>query len=544
MEKLDIRSDIDSGSVETIVMTQGLTKRKFVLLALGFLVFNSSTTFANDDDLEALNQRIFQLFKQGKYQEAIPLAEKAVEITRRLRGPEDTKTATSLNSLALLYWKMGEYAKAEPLYQEALRIRQKVLGPEHPSTATSLNNLAMLYDHMAEYAKAEPLYLEALRINQKVLGPEHPDTAAGLDNLAGLYDHMGEYVKAEPLYQEALRIRQKVLGPEHPSTLNSLNNLAILYDEMGEYVKAEPLYREALRIRQKVLGSEHPSAATSLNNLAMLYQDMGEYAKAEPLYREALRICRKILGPEHPDTAIMLGNLALLDLDLGRIDEATALARQLSAAELTILAKILSFTSEHQRLAYLDIFYPYSLFPFLKGTEADLAVAVLRYKGVVLDSIVEDRLLAEASQASDDQKRVEQLNVDKRQLGQLLLQPAQKLSAETNQRIQSLEEEVETIEGELAQHVAGLGRARHALSVRLEQVQEAIPNDCALIEYLRYSDYLGKGKWEPRYGAIVLGSKGPPSWIPLGKANEIEHLVRRYGALVRGAPQEEELSAN
>ena len=310
---------------------------------------------------------------------------------------------------------------------------------------------------------------------------------------------------------------------------------------MGEYAKAEPLYREALRIRQKVLGPEHPDTATSLNNLAMLYRDMGEYAKAEPLYREALRICRKILGPEHPDTAIMLGNLALLDLDLGRIDEATALARQLSAAELTILAKILSFTSEQQRLAYLDIFYPYSLFPFLKGTEADLAVAVLRYKGVVLDSIVEDRLLAEASQGSDDQKRVEQLNVDKRQLGQLLLQSAQKLSAETNQRINSLEEEVETIEGELAQHVAGLGRARHALSVSFQQVQATIPNDCALIEYLRYSEYLGKGKWEPRYGAIVFGSKGPPSWIPLGKADEIEHLVRRYGALVRGAPQEEEL---
>ena len=139
---------------------------------------------------------------------------------------------------------------------------------------------------------------------------------------------------------------------------------------------------------------------------------------------------------------------------------------------------------------------------------------------------------------------MEQLNLDKRQLGQLLLQPAQKLSAETNQRIETLEEEVEKIESQLAQHVAGLGQARHALGVRLEQVQSTIPNDGALIEYLRYSDYLGKGKWEPRYGAIVLFSKGAPLWIPLGKANEIEHLVRRYGALVRGSPQEEELSAN
>src|SRR5208282_4717301 len=187
---------------------------------------------------------------------------------------------------------------------------------------------------------------------------------------------------------------------------------------------------------------------------------------------------------------------------------------------------------------------PYSLFPFLKGTEADLANAVLRYKGVVLDSIVEDRLLAEASQGSEDQQVVEQLKLDKRQLGQLLLQSAQKLSAQTNQRIEAVEGEVEKIESQLAQRVAGLGQVRHALSVRLEQVQPTIPSDGALIEYLRYGHYLGKGEWEQRYGAIVLLSKGAPLWIPLGKASEIEHLVRRYGTLVRGSPQEDELLAN
>jgi len=39
------------------------------------------------------------------------------------------------------------------------------------------------------------------------------------------------------------------------------------------------------------------------------------------------------------------------------------------------------------------------------------------------------------------------------------LQPAQKLSAETNERIEALEVEVEKIESQLAQHVAGLGQA-------------------------------------------------------------------------------------
>jgi tetratricopeptide (TPR) repeat protein/CHAT domain-containing protein len=609
-------------------MARPLAKSPFVLLALGLWILVCTASLAENDDPNALNQQVEQLINQGKYREAIPIAERAIEVAKRTRGPEQPEAAEALNNLGLLFKKIGDYAKAEPLYREALRIRQKDLGPEHPETATSLNDLGVLYEAMGEYAKAEPLlqealgirqkvlgrehpdiaaslnslavldqamgeyakaeplyqealriwqkvlgpehlntahilnnlgelyqamgeyakaeplYQEALRIRQKVLGPEHPDTATSLNNLAGLYCTMGEYAEAEPLYQEALQIRQKDLGPEHPETATSLNNLAALYCDMGEYAKAEPLYRESLQILQKVLGPEHPDTATSLNNLALLYEDMGEYAKAEPLLQGALRIYRKVLGPEHPNTATSLENIVLLEVDLGRIDEATALARQASAADLAVLSKLFSFTSEEQRLAYLDIFHPYRLFPILKGSETELAAAVLRYKGVVLDSIVEDRLVAEASQGSEGQKLVGRLNLDKRQLGQFLLQPSQKLSAETNQRIEALEGDVEKIESQLAEHVAGLGEARHALSVSLEQVQSTIPNNCALIEYLRYGHYLGKGKWELRYGAILLFSKGAPLWIPLGKAKEIESLVRRYGTLVRGSPQEEELSAN
>jgi tetratricopeptide (TPR) repeat protein len=496
------------------------------------------------DTASSLNSLALLYRDMGEYAKAEPLYQEALRIVQKVLGSEHPDTASSLDNLAELYRAMGEYAKAEPLSKEALEIRQKVLGREHPGTAVSLNNLGALYLEMGEYAKAESLYQEALKIRQKVLGPEHPYTASSLDNLSGLYQEMGEYTKAEPLLQEALKIRQKVLGPEHPATATSLNSLASLCLAMGEYAKAEPLLQETLRIRQKVLGPEHPDTAHSLNDLAELYQEMGEYAKAEPLLQEALRIGQKVLGPEHPDTAGGIESLAYCEFDLGRIDEATALARQASAAELKILANMFSFTSEQQRLAYLDIFRPYSLFPFLKGTEPDLAVAVLRYKGVVLDSIVEDRLLAGASQGSEDQKLVEQLNLDKGQLGQLLLQPAQKLSENTNQRIEALEGEVEKIESQLAQHVAGLGRARHALGVSLEQVQPSIPDDGALIEYLRYRHYQGKNQWEERYGAVVLFSKGAPLWIPLLKANEIEALVRRYGTLVRGSPEEDELSAN
>jgi tetratricopeptide (TPR) repeat protein len=139
-------------------MVRLLAKSPFVLLALGLLILTCRASQSDDDEFISLNQQVHKLFEQGKYQEAIPLAEKAVELAKRVYGPEHPKTAQSLNNMAELYRVMGEYVKAEPLFKEALQIYQKVLGPEHPDTATCLNNLAGLYGAMGEYAKAEPLF--------------------------------------------------------------------------------------------------------------------------------------------------------------------------------------------------------------------------------------------------------------------------------------------------------------------------------------------------------------------------------------------------
>ena len=131
-------------------MTRPLGKSLFVLLALSLWNLAGSTSLAEDDDPNGVKQ----LIEQGRYQEAIPIAERAVEVAKRVRGPEHPETADALNNLGLVFEKIGDSAKAEPLFQEALRIRQKVLGPEHPVTAQSLNKLGSLYRDVHEYAKA------------------------------------------------------------------------------------------------------------------------------------------------------------------------------------------------------------------------------------------------------------------------------------------------------------------------------------------------------------------------------------------------------
>ncbi|UBF25366.1 tetratricopeptide repeat protein [Kovacikia minuta CCNUW1] len=250
------------------------------------------------------------------YQKAIALQE-----TQDLQ----TKLATSLNELALLYQSQGRYGDAEPLFLRALEIDEQQLGVNHPTVAIHLNNLANLYKSQGRYGDAEPLFLRALEISEQQLGPNHSDVAIDLNNLANLYQSQGRYGKAETLFLRALEIDEQHLGANHPAVAIDLNNLANLYQSQGRYGEAEPLFLRSVEIDEQQLGANHPTIATCLNNLAYLYRSQGRYAEAEPLFLRALEIDEQQLGTDHPDIAIDLNNLALLYKSQGRDAEAESL---------------------------------------------------------------------------------------------------------------------------------------------------------------------------------------------------------------------------
>ena|GEM_PF-5833597 len=161
--------------------------------------------------------------------------------------PEDIELAEAkrLNQQVLQFYREGKYSEAIPLAEQALAIRQRILGQQHRDVASSLNNLARLYKSQGRYEEAEPLYRQALEMRKQLLGQQHRDVASSLNNLAGLYESQGRYEEAIPLAEQALAIRQRILGQQHRDVASSLNNLAGLYKSQGRYEEAEPLYRQA-----------------------------------------------------------------------------------------------------------------------------------------------------------------------------------------------------------------------------------------------------------------------------------------------------------
>src|SRR6266545_1624088 len=467
-----------------------------------------------------LSKEARRLQRAGKYDEALRLGERALEIREKRLGPDHLEVADSLNSLSTLYWMKGDYAKSELPQQRALAIREKMLGPDHPDLATSLNNVAGIYNFKGDYAKAEQLYKRSLAIREKALGPDHPGLASSLSNLALLYSDSGDYTRADLLYQRSLAIREKALGPDHLDVAKSLNNLANIYHGIGDYAKAEPLYRRVLTISEKTLGPEHFGVAYGLNNLGRLHLDKGEYAEAEPMLQRALAIWEKTLRPEHPFIAESLTNLAVLCAINGDLAQAVRLRSRANTISEYNLAFNLAIGSERQKLAYLALFSAQTDSTLSLHTQVapndpqalDLAFTTwLRRKGRGLEAMADTIAILRRHAAPQDQQLFDQLADARSQLAALTLGESSTAKPGTYRaQLASLREKADELEATLSSHSAEF-RTR-SQPVALAAVQSALPAGSVLVEFAAYRPHElpTEKRKPPRYLAYLLAPQGRP----------------------------------
>lgn len=231
-------------------LSMGRARRRCLLGGLLCLLLSPAVAAADESNWTRHTKEglvAFQLRDYGKAEESFQAALKEAEKF----GKNDSRLATTLNHLALARKAQGKYAEAEPLLERALEIRERTLGPEHPGVGTILNNLAEVYRSQGNYGEAEPLYRRAIEIDEKAQGPEHPSVAVDLNNLAVLYRGMGRYAEAESLYRRALTIWEKALGPNHTEVAGALENYARLLRLMGRGDEAEKFETRARAIRSK-----------------------------------------------------------------------------------------------------------------------------------------------------------------------------------------------------------------------------------------------------------------------------------------------------
>jgi serine/threonine-protein kinase len=264
----------------------------------------------------------------GLFSQAQTLFARALDLQRRVLGPNDPLTLTSLSRLAVVLTEEGNYPDGEKLQREAFVARTRVLGPEHPDTINSMARLATILNLLGQNAEAVKMKREAFALSRRVSGAEDPETLKMANSFAAVLWQQGDnhlYGEAEQVQRDAIDMEKRVLGPEHPDTLNGMSNLGVIMRRMGRYAEAEKIYRETLAIHSRVLGPEHPDTLVMRDSLAIAIAKQKRYQEAEGIDVETLVVIRRVFGPNHPTTAGAIYNIACLEAVQGHHDKALSL---------------------------------------------------------------------------------------------------------------------------------------------------------------------------------------------------------------------------
>ena len=280
------------------------------------------------DTLSSMNQLAMVFIARGRNSDAEGLLTRVVEAQRRLHRDDHPDALNAMYASARLAWGQGNYARAEELLAGVVQSRRRVLGEQHPDTLGAMNDLAGAYADDGKYAQAEELYKQVIEVKRQVLGPEHPSTLISMNSLGVVYRFEGKYAEAEGQLTEALNTRRRIVGEEHADTLASMNSLALLYKAQAKYAQAEPLLKRVLEVHRRVRGEEDLSTLRVMNNLAEVYVKEGQLRQAEPLFHKVLEVRRRVLGPHHPSTNNAATALAGLKLKQREYAEAEALLRE------------------------------------------------------------------------------------------------------------------------------------------------------------------------------------------------------------------------
>jgi CHAT domain-containing protein/Tfp pilus assembly protein PilF len=269
-----------------------------------------------------------RLIAAGKYKDALPFAQEALEIREKIFPADDPQIATTRSNLGNIYLFLNDLNKSEPLLSNALAIWQKSFGNDSLNVASVLSNLALICLQRGDLSRAETNLLKTIEVREKLLGKDHTLVAGAYNTLGRVYRRLEKIDKAVQSYEKALDIRERTLGKDDPATANVLTNLSTLYYYNGEFAKSQILDERVLSILEKTLGPEHERVASALDNLGLSYTKTEQFDKSEALFRRALSIYQKTYGVDSPNSGKALINLAAMHADADDMPKAEPLIIQ------------------------------------------------------------------------------------------------------------------------------------------------------------------------------------------------------------------------
>jgi non-specific serine/threonine protein kinase/serine/threonine-protein kinase len=245
--------------------------------------------------------------------QAIAPQTEALAIRRHELGNEDPDTLQSINGLGWLLGRQGRWDEAEPLAREALTTRRRVIGGgDDRLTLRYLRLLAETVQEQGRLGEAEQYHRESVDGSARILPIDDPERLDAILRLGQVLLWKRKLDEAEPLIQEALDRMSGALGPNHRLTLVALSIHGTLRSVQGRLTEAESDYQKCFRLGRVTEGDDHRDSLFALMQLGMVLRKQRRLPEAETHLANALESFRREQGDDRTDTLLAEEQMAML----------------------------------------------------------------------------------------------------------------------------------------------------------------------------------------------------------------------------------------
>ncbi|HET8899012.1 MAG TPA: tetratricopeptide repeat protein [Rhodanobacteraceae bacterium] len=272
--------------------------------------------------------------RQGRLDQAIKEAQRALAAARRFLPAGDTRTAGILSTLGAMHRRAGQLPQAEALLREAMSIERDAYGQLKPAT---VNNLATVLQDRGKIADAVAMFRRALELAAERYGAESATTASYRRNLALSEADAGQGDAAEADLRRAYARYEKAHPATSPGNLAMREQLVQVLIRNGKDAEASQRLAQVLSLAPRLTTPRNSILRLARMDRARLALRAGDRARAG----DALKSAGQDLAKYDLETfdrvrlELLKGDLAQASGQLDRARQAWQGALRLAQAALS-----------------------------------------------------------------------------------------------------------------------------------------------------------------------------------------------------------------
>lgn len=227
---------------------------------------------ADDAARTALYSQFRELFDSGRYQQALPVAERLVVETEQQYGAADRALVNPLANVGTTQLRLGHFAAAQVAYRRALEICDATTTAADRVRLRPLQGLGIAFARSDQPVDAADALKRAIDLSRNVDGLYNLEQLDFVRALIDVYVAQGRLDDAEREHLFAFRVAETTYGPGDPRMLPAHDYLARWYEYVGRYTTARAEHLRALRLAEATSGRGSVATVEPLRGIARAFR--------------------------------------------------------------------------------------------------------------------------------------------------------------------------------------------------------------------------------------------------------------------------------